>query len=137
MERVVAAVARLTVVELAVRKLKEPEVEVKSPPLTARSPTKVTSSVRLIVTVSVAVTTALILVPSAKVTVLPAAIGSVVLPSVIENKVDPVVKQVEHPTSPRADKVIGEEADTATVPEALGKLMVLSAAVGSVKVRKV
>lgn len=36
----------------------------------------------------------------------------------------PLTKQVEHPISPAAERVIGEEADTAMVPEAFGMVKV-------------
>ena len=44
----------------------------------------------------------------------------------------PETKHVEQEISPSADKAIGLVADTATVPEALGKVIVLSETVGSV-----
>lgn len=46
----------------------------------------------------------------------------------------PETRQVEQPISPRADKVTGDDAETATVPEALGKVQVLSPTVKSEEV---
>ena len=47
------------------------------------------------------------------------------------------VKQVEQPISPAAERVTGAVAETATVPVALGKVMVLEGVVGSVNARVV
>ena len=57
------------------------------------------------------------------------------VPSVIVNIESRSTKQVAQPMSPKTDNVMGVVADTATVPEALGKVMVLLATVGSVKAR--
>ena len=58
-----------------------------------------------------------------------------VTPSVIVKIAPLEARQVAQPMSPKADKVMGEVAEMATVPEALGKVMVLLATVGSVKAR--
>lgn len=46
----------------------------------------------------------------------------------------PETRQVEHDISPADERAIGEEALTATVPEALGKVQVLSETVMSADV---
>ena len=51
----------------------------------------------------------------------------------VEKREPPDTKQVEQDISPSAEMAIGEDADTATVPDALGKVIVLSLTVGSVK----
>ena len=89
---------------------------------------------RSIVTVSVAVTSVSIpVVPPATSRVLPDVIVSVVAssPSRVKRVVE-VVRQVEQPMSPAAERVIGVVAETATVPDAFGKVIVLLLDVGSV-----
>ena len=44
----------------------------------------------------------------------------------------PETTQVEHDMSPAAERLIGEEAEIATVPLAFGKVIVLLLVVGSV-----
>ena len=56
-------------------------------------------------------------------------------PSVNVKAVVEVVVQVVQEMSPRAEREIGEVADTATVPVALGKVMTLSELAGSVNLK--
>jgi hypothetical protein len=126
------------IVEAVVMAPVEPET-VKLVESTAMPPSKLTKvvvvaplpvtvanvEVLFTVTVSVADVTTLMSVPSAKVNVLPWSIVCGVVPSVMVKSVPPETKQVEQEISPAAEREIGEEAETATVPEALGNVQVL------------
>ena len=90
------------------------------------------------VTVSVAPPVVVISVPAAMVMVSPALMVwfDPEVPAKVNVNVppEPEVKQVAQPISPRADKVTGVVAETATVPEALGNVQVLSETVKSEEV---
>lgn len=93
--------------------------------------------VSAIVTVPEALLVVVMSVPAAIVTVPPWLIVELVpVVAARVKSVPPETTQVEQPMSPKAESVTGAVAETATVPEALGIVIVLSA-VGSVRVRKV
>lgn len=71
--------------------------------------------------------------PAVKVNVPPWETAWVVVPEVAPavQRDPPDTRQVEHPISPRAERVTGEVAETATVPDALGNVHVLSETVKS------
>ena len=73
-------------------------------------------------------------VPAVKVRVPPCKTAWVVVPDVAPavQREPPETIQLAQPISPRAERVTGEVAETATVPVALGKVMVLLLTVGSV-----
>ena len=93
------------------------------------------------VTVSVAPPVVVISVPAAMVMVSPALMVWLLpeVPASVIAKVPPpvLVRQVTQPISPAEERVMGAVAETATVPVALGKVMVFADTVGSVMAKMV